>query len=49
MKKLLLAVLTVSVLAGVTVPAQAGVGGRNKPPMEAKCSWWDQLVMSVIG
>jgi len=49
MKKVLFAVVTVSLLSATTVPVQAAVGGKTKPPMEVKCSWWDQLVKSVIG
>ncbi|WP_281559823.1 hypothetical protein [Thalassomonas sp. RHCl1] len=49
MKKILLAVVTVSLLSTLAVPADAAVGGKTKPPVAAKCSWWDQLVMSVIG
>ena len=46
MKKILLAVFVVSVLSSLAGPVQASVGGKNKPPMEQRCSWWHQLVAS---
>ncbi|WDE04793.1 hypothetical protein SG34_026350 [Thalassomonas viridans] len=50
MKKVLLAVVTVSLLTAYAVPVQAAVGGKTKPPVEAKCSsWWEQLVRSFTG
>lgn len=44
MRKVLLAVATASLLTVMTVPAQAGIGGKTKPPVEQSCGWWDQFV-----